>query len=154
MKFIRLSSAVGSDELLSVIKNQALVNDGVKFNEDNGRPVMKITERSGRLFIRCEMVGGPTRDNGFIVGTSFVGKITEKNGVSTLRGVITTAPLYHAAMLTLIGIFVYQCFRLGGFSIVPVCIALVGFLLTKNEYKKQGIIHRYLLRAYRRAENK
>ena len=154
MKFVKLTSNLSSKELLSVIKNQALVNEGVKFNEEKGRPVMKITEKNARLFIRCEMVGGPTRDNGFIVGTSFFGKITEKNGRTTVSGIITTAPLYHAAMLALVGFFIYQCFRLGGISIVPVCIALVGFLLTKDEYKKQGIIHRYLLRAFRRAENK
>ena len=154
MKRIRLNSAVPRDKLLETVRNFNLVNEGVLFDERRGKPAIKVTEKGDKICIKCEMVGGPSKDNGFLIGTYFSGKITEKNGVTTLRGRILTDPIYHLFMLGLIGFFLYRCIILGGFNVVPVCVAAFGFLLMKDEYKKQGIIARYLCRAFRKAEEK
>ena len=154
MKFVRLSSTLPREELLSVIKNYELVNERIKFDEKLGKPVIKVKEKGEGLRITCEFVGGGTKDNEFLVGTYFKGKLKEKNGVTTLRGVITTAPIYHTALLALMCFFVYQCIRLGGFNPVPVILFIFSLFMFKKEFSKQGIISRYLRRAVRRAEEK
>ena len=154
MKKIKKESLCSREEILETIKNFNFVNDGVLFDEKRGKPVIKVKEKGDKIRISCEMVGGPSKDNGFLIGTYFSGKLTEKNGVTTLRGIILTDPIYHCFMLGLIGFFLYRCISLRGFNIVPVCVAAFGFLLMKDEYKKQGAIARYLARAFRKAECK
>ncbi|MBR2343089.1 MAG: hypothetical protein IKA64_02435 [Clostridia bacterium] len=154
MKTVNFTTRSPAQELVTLMKNSNAVNDGVKFGDGSVKPVMRVRERGERIFITCEMVGGASRDNGFIVGTFFLGRVRERGGETSVRGIILTAPLFHLIMLSLIGVFIYQCIRLGGFSIIPVCIALFGFLLMKNEYKKQGIIKRYIARAIRRLDEK
>ena len=138
-----------------MIRNYELVNEKIVFNEKHGRPVIKVKERkNNRVTITCEMVGGATRDNGFIVGTCFFGAIKEKNGVTSIKGVLTTAPIYHLGLLALTVYFIYKCISLRGFSPVPILILGFNYLLFRNEYKKQGLIARYLARAVRYAEEK
>ena len=154
MKRIKLESRSPREDVLETIKNFNYVNEGVLFDERRGKPAIKVKEKGDKLRISCEMVGGPSKDNGFLIGTYFSGKLVEKNGVTTLRGIIVTDPIYHGFMLGLIGFFLYRCITLVGFNIVPVCVAAFGFLLMKDEYKKQGTIARYLSRAFRKAEYK
>ena len=109
----------------------------------------------GRIKITCEMIGGPTKDNGFLVGTYFSGRLVEKDGRTKLKGVITTAPIYHLFLIALVAVFIIQCFKLRGFSVVPPIIVIFDIFMFKNEFKKQGYIKRYLYRAARRMyENK
>ena len=95
MKFIKLESASSRDELLSVIQNADIVNDRVKFDENKGKPIVHVKDNGSLIRIKCEMVGGPNKDNGFLEGTYFLGTLKEKNGTTRLRGVILTAPIYH-----------------------------------------------------------
>lgn len=152
MKILRFESHLSKADFLEVIKNNAFVNEGVVFDDKRGKPSINVKEKDGKLKITCRMVDGPTKDNGFLIGTYFKGKITERDGKTTLRGVVVTDPVYHAFMLGLIGFFIYRCITLGGFNVVPICVSLFGFLFMKDEYKKQGIIARYLARAVRKAE--
>ena len=154
MRFVKLTSAIPKDELLSVIKNYEFVNEQVHFDEKKGKPCIKVKEKGERLRITCEMLGTGTKDNEFLVGTYFSGSLREKDGVTTMRGIITTAPIYHTVLAGFTVFFIYQCIRLGGFNPVP--ILLIGFnaLLFKKEYRKQGLISRYLARAFRKAEEK
>ena len=69
MKRIRLESELSRDHLLSVIENSEFVNDKVKFDENKGRPRMIVKTNGDRVRIKCEMIGGPTKDNGFLEGT-------------------------------------------------------------------------------------
>ena len=53
-------------------------------------------------------------------------------------------------ILVLIALFIVQCFRLRGISVVPPILVIFDLFMFKNEFKKQGIIKRYLNRAARR----
>lgn len=152
MKLIDIKTAVSRDELLGVIANSELVNDKVKFDENKGKPRVHLKTKGDRLKIKCEMIGGPTKDNGFLEGTYFVGKLTEKNGESRLRGVILTAPIYHTFIVLLMALFVLRCIQLTAFNPVPIILLIFSFMMFKKEFEKQGTIERYLHRAVRRAE--
>jgi len=152
MKFIKLESAASRNELLSTIQNSDLVNDRVKFEDGKGKPHVHLKEKGNRLKIKCEMVGGPTKDNGFLEGTYFVGKLTEKSGTTRLRGIILTAPIYHTFLVLLLAFYAYRCISLGAFNPVPLILLAFSLFMFKGEFEKQGTIERYLKRAFRRAE--
>ncbi len=147
MKFINIDFQASKSEVMSMLMNNGRVNGNIRFDNEKGKPLMKFKEKNGRLKITCEMVGGPSKDNGFIVGTYFTGKITEKNEVTSIKGVITTAPIYHLIMLVLFSLFVLQCIRFKGFSVVPILLVIFSVFIFKDEYKKQDYIRRYLYRA-------
>ena len=150
MQFINLQFSGGRDEVLAAISNNEYVNRNVRFEEQDVKPLMKLKEKNGRVRVTCEMLGKPTKDNGFLVGTYFSGKLVEKNGATRLKGIITTAPIYHLAMLVLVCVFIYQCISLKGFSVVPILLVGLSLFMFKDEFKKQGYIKRYLSRAERR----
>ena len=154
MKLIKLDIATSRDEFLGVIRNHELVNDKVKFDENKGKPVMHVKDSGNRIKIRCEMVGGTTKDNGFLEGTYFIGSLKEKNGITSLRGVILTAPIYHTFLALLMAFYVYRCISIGGFNPVPIILLVFSLFMFKGEFEKQGTIERYLKRASRRAESK
>ena len=132
-----------------MIKDFERVNDKVKFDENKGKPLIHVKQKGDRIKIKCEMIGGPTRDNGFLEGTSFIGKLTEKNGVTHLRGVIVTAPIYHTILALILALYVYRSISLGGFNPVPLILFIFSIFLLKSEFEKQGTIERYLKRALR-----
>ena len=152
MKLIDIKTAVSRDELLGVIANSELVNDKVKFDENKGKPRVHLKTRGDRVKIKCEMIGGPTKDNGFLEGTYFVGKLTERNGESRIRGVILTAPIYHTFIVLLMALYVLRCIQLTAFNPVPIILLIFSFMMFRKEFEKQGTIERYLHRAVRRAE--
>ena len=152
MKLIDIKTAVSRDELLGVIANSEVVNDKVKFDENKGKPRVHLKTRGDRVKIKCEMIGGPTKDNGFLEGTYFVGKLTERNGESRIRGVILTAPIYHTFIVLLMALYVLRCIQLTAFNPVPIILLIFSFMMFRKEFEKQGTIERYLHRAVRRAE--
>ena len=155
MKFVNVDFPSSRDEAMSMICDNEQVNRNVRFDDYRGKPLMKIKDKgNGKMKITCEMIGGPTKDNGFFVGTYFSGKLVEKNGRTRLKGVITTAPIYHLALIALVVVFIIQCFKLRGFSVVPPIIVIFDIFMFKNEFKKQGYIKRYLYRAARRMYEK
>lgn len=156
MKFINLKTEKSSAELLSIISDNTRVNSGVKFaDKKGGKPFMHVREKDGRLRVRCEMMGRPTRDNGFLMGTQFYGRITEKNGEATLRGIILTSPIYHLIVLALAVALIAQMIYNGSISSIPILIFATAFefLFFTDEFRKQGYIQRYLERAVRRLES-
>ena len=157
MKIVNITTNLPKDKLLSLLRNNDFVNDGVKFDEKLGRPFMHVKEKKNSgLRITCELTGRATKDDSFfLLGTYFKGKITETEGGTRLTGYITTAPIYHLVWAVLVALFVLQCINLQGFSVVPICLIAVNLFMFGNEYKKQGLIERYIKRAVRRAvENK
>lgn len=153
MKRIKLSTHLPKERILEIIKDSEFVNDRVKFDENKGKPILHVKEKHTRIRMRCEMIGGPTKDNGFLEGTYFSGKLTEKNGETILSGIVVTAPIYHAVLALLMVFFAYRCFSLGGFNPVPVFLLIFSFMMFKAEFEKQGTIERYLVRAFRRAND-
>ena len=78
MKKIILKSELTIDRILEVIKDSDFVNDRVKFEDNVGKPTLQIKQKNNRIRMRCEMIGGPTKDNGFLEGTYFSGSIIIK----------------------------------------------------------------------------
>ena len=153
MIFVNRKTNVPADILLSVIKESNRVNEHVKFDEKRGRPQMIVKEKGRGIRITCRYVGGSNVDNGFVIGSIFLGRITEKNGVTRIRGIITTAPVFYAAILGLLVYSVIRGISLGGFNPVALIIAIASVLMFLPEFKKQGIIDRYLSRAIKYSEN-
>lgn len=155
MQFVNIDYPASRDEVLKMLSDNEKVNKNVRFDESRGKPVIRVLEKqNGRIKVSCERVGGPSRDNGFIQGTTLRGRLVEKNGVTKLRGVITTEPVYHMLFIALVVVFIIQCFKLRGISVVPPILVIFDIFMFKNEFKKQGIIKRYLLRAARRLQEK
>lgn len=152
MIFVNHRTEVPRKALLSTIKDCNRVNERVKFDEKKGRPQMIVKERKRGFSMTCRFVGGENKDNGFIIGTVFLGKITEKNGVTRLRGVITTAPVFYIAIIGLLIYSIVYGIMIGGFNPVALIISIFSFLMFRGEFKKQGIIDRYLARAIKYAE--
>ncbi len=153
MKLVKIVTSAPREELLANIKNHALVNRDVVFNEKIGRPAIKVKEKGESLRITCELLDRPTKDNGFLVGTYFSGRLCEKNGVTTLSGIILTAPIYHLVLFALFAAFIVMCIQKGGFSLAPIFLLAFDFVMFDLEFKKQGIIKRYLYRAVKVTEN-
>ena len=155
MKFINIKTEKSSAELLSIISDNTRVNSGVKFaDKKGGKPFMHVRAKDGKLRVKCEMMGRPTKDNGFLMGTQFYGKIIENNGETTLRGVITTSPIYHLIVFALAVALIVQMIYSGSASSIPILIFALAFefLFYADEFKKQGYISRYLFRAVKRLE--
>ena len=151
MQFINVEYNAPKEKVLEMLKDNERVNKNVRFDNDGVKPLMKIKDKgNGRIKINCEMIGGPTKDNGFLVGTYFSGRMKEKDGVTRLKGTITTAPFYHLFLIALIAVFIVQCFRVKGISFIPPILVVFDIFMFKNEFKKQGYIKRYLYRAERR----
>ncbi len=156
MKFINIKTEKSSAALLSIISDNTRVNSGVKFvDKKGGKPFMHVREKEGKLRIKCEMMGRPTKDNGFLMGTQFYGRISENNGVTTLKGIIVTSPIYHFIVLILAAALVAQTIYSANLSSIPILIFAIAFefLFFTDEFRKQGYIARYLDRAVRRLEN-
>ncbi len=155
MKFIRLESRLSSDGIIEVLKDNELVNSGVKF--ENYVPEMRVRQSGkdpNKIRITCEMKNTATKDNGFLVGTYFSGRFVNKNGGTYLKGHILTAPIYHAVLAILVAVFLYRCISVGGFNPIPVVLVIFDIFMFWREFKKQGMIQRYLMRAFRRAEKR
>ena len=158
MKLINYKTSTPRAELLSLIKDSNRVNEKVKFDEKVGRPQMFVKEKKNSLTVTCRYIGGNTRDDGFIIGTFFWGRLTEKKGETHLSGIILTAPLFYTAIF---GLLVYSIVAgvintmiNGAFTFNPIAIiiAIFSYLMFRQEFKKQGIIARYLYRAIRISE--
>ena len=152
MKFIKLESSAAREELLSMLSDNDRVNKNVVFDDKKGTPHMHVKESGGKIKIKCEYIGGATKDNAFIDGTRFLGKITEKNGKTEIKGVITTALIFHLMLAVMVAVFVAVCIAKRGFNVVPICLIVFDVFMYKDEFKKQGIIERYLARAVKRLE--
>ena len=154
MKRIRLESFATREELLEVIRNSELVNGTAKFDENKGRPVIRVKDNGKRVKMKCEMVGGATKDNAFLEGTYFVGTLKESGGVTRLCGVVLTAPIYHTALVLLLAFYVFRCISLGAFNPVPLILFVFSIFMFRSEFEKQGIIERYLKRAFKKTEQR
>lgn len=154
MKFIKLDTRLSRTELIETVNNTEFVNDKVKFDDKKGKPKIHVKDNGKRVKLKCEMIGGPTKDNGFLEGTYFVGSFKESPNGTRIRGIILTAPIYHTMLLLLAIFYAYRCITLGAFNPVPLLLLIFSIAMFKGEFDKQGTIERYLHRAIKRAEIK
>ena len=147
MLFVNYKINATRENIMNVLSDSDRVVSEEKYDTSRGKPKMHVKEKSGAIKIKCEMTGRPTKDNGFLEGTYFRGRITERDGESRVNGVIVTAPIYHTVFILMFAYFIYLCFSLGGFSVTP--ILLVGFdlILFRDEFRKQKLIKRYIFRS-------
>ncbi len=132
---------------MSVLRDSNRVVSEERFECPKGTPNITLKERGSRVKMKCQMIGGPTRDNGFLEGTYFWGSVKERVGVTSVRGVIVTAPIYHLIIIALIALLIVQCIRIGGINVFPIILVIFSIFMFKDEFKKQGIIKRYIFRA-------
>ena len=152
MKLIKLESSASKEELLAMLSDNDRVNKNAVADDKKGTPFMHVKESGGKIRIKCEYIGGATKDNAFIDGTRFSGRITEKNGKTEIKGVITTALIFHVILFAFFCAFIGVCIAKQGFSIVPICLLVFDFFMYKDEFKKQGLIERYIMIAVKRLE--
>ncbi|MBQ8689229.1 MAG: hypothetical protein IJ515_02575 [Clostridia bacterium] len=155
MKFIKASTKRTPSELFDILADNERVSSGVKFaDKKGGKPFMHVKQNGEKIKIKCEMMGRPTKDNGFLMGTVFYGKIKEKGGVTTVSGIILTSPIYHIIMLILAAILIVRSIMLSSISSIPILVFAIAFELMffMDEFRKQGYIQRYIYRAVRRLE--
>ena len=150
MKLVNHKIEATRDEVLEFIKDNRRVNSNVRFDEKRGTPLMHFKEKGEKITVTCEMINRSTKDNGFLIGTYFKGKLTEKDGVTELRGVIVTAPIYHLVWFALLCVLIWQCFYHAAISAVPILFVAFEVIMYSNEFRKQGYIKRYFERAFSR----
>ena len=67
---------------------------------------------------------------------------------------ITTAPIFHAFLILFFVASVVAMIVMRGFNAVPICLIIFDVFMHKDEFRKQGIIARYISRAAKRAVKK
>ena len=150
MKLVNLKIEAPGEEVLAFISDNRRVNSNVKFDEKRGTPLMHVKEKSEKITVTCEMINRPTKDNGFLVGTYFKGTLKEKDGITTLKGAIVTAPIYHIVWFSLLCVLIWQCFYHAAISAVPILFVAFEVIMYSQEFRKQGYIKRYFERAFSR----
>ncbi len=149
MLFVNYDIHAKREELLSSLSENDLIVTQEKYDTSRGVPEIHIKQKGDKIKITCTFTGRNTKDNGFLEGTYFVGKISESDDKTALRGIILTAPIYHAILAIIFGLFIYQCISLGGFNPVPVILLIFSIFMFRDEFRKQKIIKRYIFRAFK-----
>ena len=149
MLFVNYKIHAPCIDVMKSIRDEVSVTEAEKFDTSRGFPKFHIKEKKSNIKISCEFLGRATKDNGFLEGTYFIGKLKEKNGESKLSGIILTAPIYHSIFLMLVLYFIYQCFTLGGISVVPILLIIFNIFMFRDEFRKQGLIKRYIFRSFK-----
>lgn len=147
MRSFRYKVNASRDELVELLSDNDKVNKGVTTEYKKGNPYMHVDTKGEKIKIRCEFIGGATKDNAFIDGTKLRGKIVERDGYTEFSGVIMTAPIFHAILILMFAAFIVMCIVKQGFNVVPICLVVFDIFMYKDEFKKQNIIDRYVFRA-------
>lgn len=147
MLFVNYKIKAPKDLVLKNLSDNERLIEEEKYDTSNGTPKLHVKQNGDKIKIGCEMMGRATKDNGFLEGTKLRGTITEHDGITTVKGVIITAPIYHAFLLLLFAFFIYRCITLGGISVTPIILLVFSIFMFAGEFKKQGIIKRFLFRA-------
>ena len=150
MKFVNYDIHATKEQVIDSLKENDKIIEQEKFDQSKGKPRIHIKEtKNDKIKIKCEYIGGQTRDNAFLEGTYFFGRLREKDGVTKLSGMIVTAPIYHTIIALLVIFFVYRCILLKGFSLVPIIALAFRFIILRDEFKKQNLIKRYIFRGFK-----
>ena len=149
MLFVNYDISAPIELLTSNIKDNDKVVGEEKFDISKGNPKMHIKTGESRLKIKCEMTETGTKDNAFLEGTYFIGSAKEKDGKSSVCGIIVTAPIYHLIFLVLLGVVIYQSITMVAIPITAIFLVLFDIMMFKSEFSKQSLIKRYIFRAFK-----
>lgn len=149
MLFVNYDISANRDLLLSNILDNDKVVSEENYDTSNGKPKMHIKLKNNRLKIKCEMTERPTKDNGFLEGTYFLGSVKESGEKSYVRGIIFTAPIYHLIFLVLLTVVIVKSIIMVAIPITAIFLVLFDIIMFKGEFSKQPIIKRYILRAFK-----
>lgn len=154
MKRVQIKTLCPVEDVMTMMADHGRVNEGLTFDSREGTPTLRIKQKpNGRLHMRCVLLGGHTKDNGYIQGTFFTGRIREgADGKTELRGWIMTEPVFHLIWLALIVAAVVQMIDLGGISVTPLLLIPFVYIMFRGEYRKQEYLRRYIYRAVHRLE--
>ena len=148
MRLVNLKTDASGELVREILEKTAKPQDGLKYDERRGRPTMLPSFKGRRLFVACRFIGGSTRDNGHLLGSFFIGRLSEKGGGCALSGVIMTAPHFHIPWIGLLIYFLVRMLTEGLFSPIPIILSVFVIFMFKEEYSKQSLIKRYLRRAF------
>ncbi len=140
MKFVKIIAEATRERVLEVLENPEMASGKSKYDERRGKPNIKTKTKGNWLYATCEMVGGYKKDNGFLVGTYFLGRMKEKDGKTYIGGVVVTSPIYHLLLLGFCIFFIVRAILTLSFNFLPVVLSLFSLFMFKDEFKKQGII--------------
>lgn len=155
MQFISYDIHAPKNEVFASLYENDKIVEQEKFETSRGVPNIHIREKkNNKIKITCEFTGRATKDNGFLEGTYFIGRLSEADGVTKIKGIVLTAPIYHSIIAILFIYFVFQCIVLGGFSPIPIIALVFSFVMFRDEFKKQNIIKRYIFRAFKNTFSK
>ncbi len=143
MLFVNYKIGVNKDKLLTTLE----APDSVW--EDKSTRI-HVKRKEDRLKVKCERLDKGTRDNAFLEGTYFIGRVKEKGSGASVFGIILTAPIYHFFFVLLFAFFIYQCFSVGGFAPLPIVLVVFDVFMFKDEFKKQKTIKRYIFLALKK----
>ena len=147
MLFVNYKIGAPRDTVYENLSDTERVAAEEKYETEKGAPKFHLKEYGKLLRIKCEMTGRATKDNGFIGGTAFWGRVTEKNGKTCVRGIITTSMIYHLVFIALLITAICIGFSIGGFPLTAVLLIPFDIFMFKDEFKKQPLIKRYIIRA-------
>jgi hypothetical protein len=154
MKYIKCRLSASMEEFTSFLADNESVNKNVNIEDKRGIPYIHVKNKNDKIKLTCEFKGGSTRDNAFIGGTSFIGKIRVKDGKTELHGIISTAPIFHLVLFSMLAFSLIMCIVNMAFNAVPLCLVAFDLVMYKDEFRKQGIIEKYIFRAAKRLEAK
>lgn len=149
MLFFKYDIHAPIDEVRSSLRDNDKIVADEKFDTSKGYPKIHVKEKGERIKIKCEFCGRARKDNGFLEGTCFYGRFYERDDVTVMKGIVVTAPIYHTILALLFAFFIYQCFVLRGISIIPICLVIFSVFMFWDEFRKQGIIKRFVFRAFK-----
>lgn len=147
MKSFRYKFNASREDMIALLSDNDRVNKGINTEYKKGNAHIHVDAKGEKIKMRCEFIGGATKDNAFLDGTKLRGKIVEKDGYTEFRGTIMTAPIFHALLLLMFAFFIVMCIIKQGFNVVPICLVVFDVFMYKDEFKKQDIINRYVFRA-------
>lgn len=149
MKFVNYKIGATKEEVMTSLRDNGIIADDEAFRTKKGRANMTVREKGNSIKIKCRMIDGPSKDNAFLEGTTFWGSVKERDGVTCVKGIILTAPIFHSVLISLMVLLIIQCIRLGGINPVPIILFIFSIFIYKDEYKKQGMIKGFIYKALR-----
>ena len=147
MLFVNYTIDADRAKVLANIEDNDRVVAEEAYDTAKGKPKMHVKSKGALLKIKCEMTELPTKDNAFLEGTYFIGRLTQKNSTTALRGLILTAPIYHTVILALLAVIIFQAIIVKGIPLTAIFLVLFDIMMFKSEFSKQPLIKRYIFRA-------
>ncbi len=148
MKFVNFKIPTNREAVLSTVSDFRLVNQKLKSADGEPAPGVTVKKLGENLFrIRCNYIGGPTKDDGFVEGTFFLGFAKNVENGCRMKGIILTEPVFHVIFSVLFVFLLVKSIMASAIPVMPLCLLAFVIFMLRKEYKKQNMLYRYLVRA-------